>query len=180
MKPVSLQVTRRPERFLSDDHRVIARFFTPNDEGRIKSIIDRVLLLSESEAAALLEQVYTNFTARHKDIQAIFARHYNEVRGYVDGRDISETRQQLLGAYFTMEYSFESAALFNPSIVPHPNQDGLPDGAMVISPRRRRWIIVLICSARWMTAGAATPNLPGSPLVLTWIRMSTVRSCRPA
>ncbi|MEE9211808.1 MAG: glycoside hydrolase family 130 protein [Phycisphaeraceae bacterium] len=130
MKPVSLQVTRRSERFLSDNHRVIARLFTPDDKGRIKSIIERVLSLSESEAAALLEQVYTNFRDRHKDIQAVFARHYNEVRGYVDGRDISETRQQLLGAYFTMEYSFESAALFNPSIVPHPNQDGLPDGAM--------------------------------------------------
>ena len=36
----------------------------------------------------------------------------------------------LIGAYFTHEYSPESAALFNPSIVPHPDQTGLPKGAL--------------------------------------------------
>jgi predicted GH43/DUF377 family glycosyl hydrolase len=36
----------------------------------------------------------------------------------------------LIGAYFTHEYSLESAALFNPSIVPHPDQSGVAPGAL--------------------------------------------------
>ena len=39
-------------------------------------------------------------------------------------------RQTLIGAYFTHEYSPESAALFNPSIVPHPDQIGVARGAL--------------------------------------------------
>jgi hypothetical protein len=40
------------------------------------------------------------------------------------------TQLQLVGAYFLHEYSFEAAALFNPSIVPHPNQSGVAPGAI--------------------------------------------------
>jgi hypothetical protein len=34
----------------------------------------------------------------------------------------------LIGAYFTMEYAVESAALCNPSMVAHPDQGGLAPG----------------------------------------------------
>ena len=34
----------------------------------------------------------------------------------------------MVGAYFLHEYSFEAAALFNPSIVTHPDQTGAPAG----------------------------------------------------
>ena len=34
----------------------------------------------------------------------------------------------MLGAFVTKEYSFQAAALFNPSIVPHPDQAGLQKG----------------------------------------------------
>src|SRR5947209_19270666 len=47
----------------------------------------------------------------------------------MDG-EISEQRQLLIGSYFLAEYSLESAALFNPSMVPHPDQTGLPPGAL--------------------------------------------------
>ncbi len=54
-----------------------------------------------------------------------------QVRHYLnDLDDPSPERQSLIGAYFTHEYSPESAALFNPSIVPHPDQSGLPEGAL--------------------------------------------------
>jgi predicted GH43/DUF377 family glycosyl hydrolase len=39
-------------------------------------------------------------------------------------------RQLLIGSYFLAEYSLESAALFNPSIVEHPDQTGLPPGSL--------------------------------------------------
>ena len=71
------------------------------------------------------------FPERHKDIRHIFGLHLNEVKDYVP-RDavLSETKRALIGAYFTMEYSIESAALFNPSIVPHPDQSHLDKGSL--------------------------------------------------
>ena len=44
-------------------------------------------------------------------------------------RALSEERSLLIGGYFTHEYSFEAAALFNPSIVPHPDQSNLAAGS---------------------------------------------------
>ena len=39
-------------------------------------------------------------------------------------------QRQLVGAYFLNEYSFEAAALFNPSIVAHPDQIGRAAGEL--------------------------------------------------
>jgi predicted GH43/DUF377 family glycosyl hydrolase len=43
---------------------------------------------------------------------------------------LSDVQRALIGAYFTKEYSIESAALFNPSIVPHPDQSHLKKGSL--------------------------------------------------
>ena len=130
VQSVALQVNRRPERFLCDNRRVIARFFTPGNEGRIRSVIKRILLLDKDEVDKLLQGVYENFRSRHKDIEGVFARHFDEVDSYLNGQDLTKAQQQLIGAYFTMEFSFESVALFNPSIVQHPDQRGLAEGSM--------------------------------------------------
>jgi predicted GH43/DUF377 family glycosyl hydrolase len=42
----------------------------------------------------------------------------------------SQAQRQLIGAYFLNEYSFEASALFNPSIVPHPDQSDAPKGGL--------------------------------------------------
>ena len=48
----------------------------------------------------------------------------------------AEAVRLLVGAYFTHEYSLEAAALFNPSIVEHPDQGGLARrGCVVLSLR---------------------------------------------
>jgi predicted GH43/DUF377 family glycosyl hydrolase len=39
-------------------------------------------------------------------------------------------QRQLIGAYFMHEYSFEASALFNPSIVAHPDQSGIANGSL--------------------------------------------------
>jgi predicted GH43/DUF377 family glycosyl hydrolase len=123
-------VTRLPEQFISDERRVITRLFLPGDEGRIRRILARILALPEAQVVELAERVATDFAARHRDIRAIFAEHYQEVAGYLEpGEELSPERQLLIGAYFTMEYSIEAAALFNPSIVLHPDQSDLPAGA---------------------------------------------------
>lgn len=126
-------VKRQSERILGDATRVITRPHIPENPQRISKIIQRVLDLPEARAEAVLKQVMTDFSDRHKDIRAIFSRHFNEVTGYLSGDIVlSETQKALIGAYFTMEYSIESAALFNPSIVPHPDQSQLPDGCLRI------------------------------------------------
>ena len=126
-----IQVTRRPERFLSDDSRVIAHHFHVGGEQRARSIIARVLSLAEAEVAAVYAKVLRDFSHRHRRIEAAFERHFAYMRHYIDTPDtLSRHRQLLIGAYFTMEYSIESAALFNPSIVRHPDQNDLPEGAM--------------------------------------------------
>ncbi len=123
-----VQVDRRPEVFASDDTRVILRFFSAGDEARIQRIIDRVLRLPEPTVQALLDRVYQDFSARHQGLDPELERHFDQVRHFVEYPDsLSSARRRLIGAYFTMEYAIESAALFNPSIVPHPNQDGLED-----------------------------------------------------
>ncbi|NBC65649.1 MAG: glycosidase [Bacteroidetes bacterium] len=98
---------------------------------RIPGIISRVLHLSDERAKDLLKTVNLNFADRHKDIVSVFKANFKKVSQYVpDGQKISSTKKKLIGAYFSMEYSIESAALFNPSIVPHPNQEGVASGSL--------------------------------------------------
>jgi predicted GH43/DUF377 family glycosyl hydrolase len=124
-------VTRRPEKFLADDRRVITRFFDIGGEGRIRGILDRVLALDEATVDALLSDVRRDFATRHRDVEQTLAHHFREVQHHIDGHgSLSQARRMLIGAYFTMEYSIAAAALFNPSIVPHPNQEGLEQGQL--------------------------------------------------
>ncbi|MEX0886559.1 MAG: glycoside hydrolase family 130 protein [Phycisphaeraceae bacterium] len=124
-----VKVVRRPERFVSDDRRVITRFFATGGEDHQRAIVQRVVDLDEAEVERLVERTRADFGKRHRDIEAAFRLHYESVRGYApSGGKLSEARRLLIGAYFTMEYSVESAALFNPSLVLHPDQDGTAPG----------------------------------------------------
>lgn len=123
-----LRVIRGPERFFSDKQRVITRPFLPGKNGHLKSVLGRVLRLSDADVSHLLSEVVASFSTRHRDILGAFEAHYELVRTHLNGRSVSRERRLLIGAYFTKEYSVESAALFNPSIVPHPDQSGLSAG----------------------------------------------------
>jgi predicted GH43/DUF377 family glycosyl hydrolase len=127
---MNVPVTRIPHRIEPDPRRTIARFFNPGGDPRARAIISRVSQLPESQAATLLRQVEEEFGKRHEGIHEIFLEHYHAVLEFVPATaEINESRQLLIGAYFTMEYSVESAALFNPSMVPSWNQVGLPEGS---------------------------------------------------
>ncbi len=130
MRSAAIRVHRRTERFESDDRRVITRFLDLGSEQRMRSIVERVLKFDEDEAMELLERVMEHFASRHPDFKASLLQNYAEVARFVGDRQISPERSLLIGAYFTMEYSIESAALFNPSIVPHPDQSNLPPGSL--------------------------------------------------
>lgn len=124
-------VKRKRKKILRDMGRVITRLHLPESAQRISNIIQRILNLPEEEAGNLLMQVLLDFSERHKNIRGIFERHQNEVKNYIPhGASLSEAKRALIGAYFTMEYSIESAALFNPSIVVHPNQHSLEEGSI--------------------------------------------------
>jgi predicted GH43/DUF377 family glycosyl hydrolase len=124
-------VTRHPERLLGDPSRVITRQSIPDDPQRVARIIRRVLDQPAATAELVLAQVILDFSHRHQDIRAVFSRNLHKVKPYLPADvTLSPTYEALIGSYFTMEYSIESAALFNPSIVPHPDQSQLPEGSL--------------------------------------------------
>jgi predicted GH43/DUF377 family glycosyl hydrolase len=128
---MSIHVKRTSTILMPDQSRVLLRPFSPGDSQRIAGIIGRVLLLPEGQAGALLDVVSAELSQRHRGIREIFLERFEQVRDLAPpGADISEDRRQLIGSYFVAEYSLESAALFNPSMVPHPDQTGLPSGAL--------------------------------------------------
>ena len=131
MNDLPVTVVRRDERFVPDSSRVLIRPFLPQSAQRITNIIGRALTLSDEEVNRLLDDVMTEFSGRHFNIARVFERHYEKIRPHVfTDRELPEARRLLIGSYFTSEYALESAALFNPSIVPHPDQSGLPEGSL--------------------------------------------------
>jgi len=130
-KRLKPKVKRKKKKIQGDPSRVITRLHIPDGAHRIRKIIQRITDLPDMDAEKLLEEIMLDFSERHKDIRRVFERSLNEVRDHVP-RDavLSETKRALIGAYFTMEYSIESAALFNPSIVLHPDQSHLDEGSL--------------------------------------------------
>ena len=112
-----------------DNKRVVVRPFIPINPTRVEHIIARALALSEQETEKQLSLVRADFSERHIDLDKSWLRHFEKVRGHIpDSETISEPRRLFIGALFSGEYALESAALFNPSIVPHPDQTGLGQG----------------------------------------------------
>lgn len=125
-----MKVIKDPLKLYASPTAVIAGFLQLPGNNRIENIISRVKNLSDSEVTALTEQIKADFSKRHRDIEAIFSEHFEKISGSFpeDTGNFSTGRKLLLGAFFTKEYSIEAAALFNPSIVPHPDQSNLTPG----------------------------------------------------
>ncbi|MEG3144128.1 glycosidase [Sphingomonas sp. RT2P30] len=128
-----LQLLLRPE-----PARVVLRPFVPAENGdtgpsgsRVERIVDRVLGLSDAALHSDLARVTTSLADRHRDVERVLERRYYDMaEPFARGRKVSAEQVLLIGAYFAEEYSFEAAALFNPSIVAHPDQSGLSPGAV--------------------------------------------------
>ena len=117
--------------FRPNSSRVLIRPFIPSNPARIVNIIGRALALSEAETEEQLVAIAENFGKRHLDIRALWRQHFEQVKAHVfSSRPLSEARQLYIGALFSGEYSLESAALFNPSLVAHPDQTGLSEGEL--------------------------------------------------
>jgi predicted GH43/DUF377 family glycosyl hydrolase len=128
---MSINIKRTATVINPDQSRVLLRPFSPGGAERIAGIIARIMALPEHRVNQLLCDVCAEFSQRHQEIRTRFLQRFEQVCESI-GTDagISEDRKFLIGSYFLAEYSLESAALFNPSIVPHPDQTGLPAGAL--------------------------------------------------
>jgi predicted GH43/DUF377 family glycosyl hydrolase len=129
--PSTLHARRIGPTLSPDRSRVLMRPFRPTTDDIARRVVARVMALPEDEVARLLGQLLGEFADRHEQVEGIFRDRFAQVSLYLEaGAQPSPERMLLIGAYFTHEYSPESAALFNPSIVPHPDQSGLPKGAL--------------------------------------------------
>ena len=134
----AISITRTRHRLLPDARRVLAKPYLPGEEtllpgqSRAHLLMARVLAIPEADVEAL----NARSCGVSRGATAIFAQMLE--RQFDARRDttspaltaVSAARRLLIGAYFTHEYSIEAAALFNPSIVPAPDQSGLASGAM--------------------------------------------------
>ncbi|MGC2772210.1 MAG: hypothetical protein WA232_10965, partial [Candidatus Sulfotelmatobacter sp.] len=131
MNANSIHVKRTATVLRPDQSRVLLRPFRHEDPERSRRIIARIMSLSEDQVGPLLDEVSAEFSQRHQQIHRSFLERFEQVRDFLSTDEkLSEQRQLLIGSYFVCEYSLESAALFNPSIVPHPDQSDLPSGAL--------------------------------------------------
>jgi len=120
-----------------DPARVVVRPFKPateprdlnaTDKVRANHIVDRVLRLDAEASAQQLKDVLENFAGRHRNLLDIFESRAAEMEDALEPHaQLNKTQRGLIGAYFLNEYSFEASALFNPSIVRHPDQAGAPE-----------------------------------------------------
>jgi predicted GH43/DUF377 family glycosyl hydrolase len=115
----------------ADCSRVLLRPFQPSTDDLARRIVARVMALTDEQVAEFLAQVLAEFADRHAHAKNYFLARFEQVKIYLEpGASPSPERALLIGTYFTNEYAIESAALFNPSIVPHPDQSGLADGEL--------------------------------------------------
>ncbi len=116
---------------LPESGRVIIRPFIPADPHHVTTIIGRALALSDAEVGCELAIVLAEFRDRHLGIEPVLLSHFERVSDFVfTQRPLTRERKLLLGALFSGEYALESAAIFNPSIVPHPDQSDAPPGGL--------------------------------------------------
>ena len=129
-------VRRTPHVLRPDPARVVTKIFLPGQElaasarSRSTAVLDRVLALSDEAVVESLATAMSSFGTRHRDLAATLEARFDLVAHRLhDPQAVSSERRQLIGAYFSMEYAIEAAALFNPSMVAHPDQSGLAAGA---------------------------------------------------
>ncbi|WP_372745547.1 glycoside hydrolase family 130 protein [Lutibacter sp.] len=129
---MQIKVNRKSNLFSPDTSRVIARFNYSGDE-KSKGIILKILGLSEEKAKEELVKILRGYSKRHRNISKIFKNNFNKLSHIlkelnIKTNDISNCMKSLIGSYFTKEYSIESAAFFNPSMIEDPDQSEILKG----------------------------------------------------
>ncbi|MDA0765876.1 MAG: glycoside hydrolase family 130 protein [Verrucomicrobia bacterium] len=127
----SIRIHRHEMTLLPDSARVIIRPFIPGENHVVTTIIGRALALTQEDVDCHLQKVLREFDGRHLKIKHVLLANFEKVRGRVfTQQSLSMERELLIGALFSGEYALESAAIFNPSIMPHPDQSDAPKGGL--------------------------------------------------
>jgi predicted GH43/DUF377 family glycosyl hydrolase len=132
---VSALLTRTAHRLKPDASRTLCRLFVPGQEtlirgeSRATAVIDRILDLSEEEVESTVARTLARFSGGHRDLAQTLEHNFELVAHRLGGKiRVGHARRRLIGAYFSQEYAPEAAALFNPSMVAHPDQSGVQPG----------------------------------------------------
>ncbi len=132
-----MQINRASTFFKPKKERVLLRPFFPTNDTRARKIIRRILHLPSDAVEREIEEIHSSFAERHRHLHDFFLKRYQDLSDYIPRGELPDNdRKQLIGAFFSMEYAVEAAALFNPSMVWHPDQSGL-------KPGDRRFIVSL-------------------------------------
>ncbi len=130
---MSINIIRQKKKFYPNPERIIARHYIPCNKDQARNIIKKILKMSDQEVKTVFDYILRNFSHRYRNITRIFENNFNNIKPILAELNINEDtlsteKKIIIGAYFTREYSFESAAFFNPSIVEDPYQSDLKIG----------------------------------------------------
>lgn len=161
-----------------DPSRTVVRPFEPGyprgfDQGRTRTeeTVEMIVGLDDGELQRQLSGVTASLDENHRDVDQTLQRRFDELANRIPSApDLSPEQQRLIGAYFSQEYAYEAAALFNPSAVPHPDQSGLADGALrfVLALRgvgEGHVSSVTFRTGEWTPGGNLTIDDPGATSV---------------
>ncbi|MCW1429773.1 glycoside hydrolase family 130 protein [Novosphingobium sp. JCM 18896] len=102
-----------------------------HSSSRAGRLVSDILALSDEEVHAEYRAILSDFSERHWQTERVFDERAAEVSATLRlPKTLSLERSRLIGAYFCHEYSYQAAALMNPSVVVHPDQSGLTGGAV--------------------------------------------------
>jgi len=125
-----LVVKRSPVRLTADASLTITRLFWPGTD-RARNVVERVRALDDEQVRRLLDAMREEFAHLHNGIENIFLAHYEQAAKRVEmPTGAADERKLYIGACFTLEYAFASAAIFNPSMTPAIDQNGLEPGSL--------------------------------------------------
>ena len=171
----SIRLRRHSATFHPESARVIIRPFIPGKPQIVANILTRAFALSEADAEAELQAILAEFVSRHFDIESLLLTHYEKVRPQIAPQSpLSRVRQLLIGALFSGEYALESAALFNPSMVPHPDQAGVAEGGLRFIMSLRATGEGHISSIEFRTGVIAADGTVGVEPVSRFVALPTV------
>ncbi|MBB4657830.1 glycosidase [Parvularcula dongshanensis] len=115
---------------------VIRAPYQSNEAGKLRATAHRLCGITDEHAERLLDSIRAHYVHRHPDWDSMVEDRWEKIRhGLIDIDCIGPLRQRLIASYFLSEYTFKSTAYFNPSIVPHPDDEGGEGMRVVLSVR---------------------------------------------
>ncbi len=139
-----MRISKQSTKLFASAKAVITLYLSLPGEDRIANVVRRVEGLSENNVRACMDMTIAGFANRHRNLEQTFRDHFQMIEARFSAAltrsgtppsgspltRFSDQKKLLLGAFFTKEYSIHAAALFNPSVVVHPDQLQLKRGQL--------------------------------------------------